>query len=353
LKPTSAEVFKNSKTFYTNTARVGLRLLLSSISTKRLRIGVQVYTCHTVFQAIKRAGHDIVFLDLTNDLTLDINHLNENKTKIDVLIITHTFGTAEKVKEIKEILKDIIIIEDCSHAFLTSYQGKSCGTYGDAAIFSFGLGKFPPIGSGGLCVINNPGKFPTIDSEYQVLHFSNNLSALKEYVKILVYSFMLKSPFYGAFTYKIGKKLDARMDFTNKYSFYESKGFRWSRKMFENNLTHFKTLLKKNQDNFLHINSLLLIKHGNKSAESNHYIYPLLIEHRDKLYTSLIYNNIEAGRHFYKSIEWAKEFGYTIGMCPNSEQIIQRIITLPIHAGINKRALNKIAKIVNGENVKK
>jgi dTDP-4-amino-4,6-dideoxygalactose transaminase len=205
LKPTSAEVFKNSKTFYTNTARVGLRLLLSSISTKRLRIGVQVYTCHTVFQAIKRAGHDIVFLDLTNDLTLDINHLNENKTKIDVLIITHTFGTAEKVKEIKEILKDIIIIEDCSHAFLTSYQGKSCGTYGDAAIFSFGLGKFPPIGSGGLCVINNPGKFPTIDSEYQVLHFSNNLSALKEYVKILVYSFMLKSPFYGAFTYKIGK----------------------------------------------------------------------------------------------------------------------------------------------------
>ena len=48
-------LFKNrGKIYFTNYARASLYLLLKSISSKQLIVGVQAFTCHSVFKAIKK-----------------------------------------------------------------------------------------------------------------------------------------------------------------------------------------------------------------------------------------------------------------------------------------------------------
>lgn len=340
--------------FIFNNARVGLRLLLNSIPQKSLKIGIQAYTCRTVFQAIQKAGHQIVFIDLDNELKLDLGDLKRKLKNIDVLIVTHTFGYPEDIDQIKKLIGNKILIEDCAHSFLSKYKGGYTGDLGDAAIFSTGLGKFPPIGSGGFCVINKPDKFPLLGKEYDKIPHPGTMSSLKEFFKAILLSFMMKRPLYGALTYPIGKRFDTRIDFVNKFSFSEFKGYTWTQNIFKNNATFFNRMLIKQTDNAKLLSSLIRIKNPVLDCADavlpNFYAFPLLTDKRDNLYDKLLENNIEPGKHFYKSIEWASEFGYKKGDCPNTELIVKKIITVPIHCGVSKKTIQKIAEIINETN---
>ena len=343
---------KSSNNYWFNNSRVGLRLLLDSMSTnKPLKVGVQAYTCHTVFQAIVRAGHSPIFLDLTDDFKLDLNHLKKNIYKIDVLIVTHTFGFPDDMDSIKKIAGEIVIIEDCAHSFLSKYKESYTGTICDAAIYSTGLAKFPAIGSGGWCTINKPGKFPLFTDKYAEISEQTQFSSFKNYLKVLIYSIMMKPPFYGLITYRLGKKLDKKLDLGNKYSFDEYKEHAWSQNILTRNFSFFDKMLAKNIENATLLSSLLKVRTSTlnqpKYNTLNYYIFPLLIDNRDELYDKLLKQNIEPGKHFHKSLIWASEFGYAKGDCSNTERIIERIITIPVHNGVNKKTITKISNIIN------
>lgn len=333
--------------YYTNTARAGLRSLLSSISNQKLRIGVQVFTCHTVFQAIKKAGHDIVFLDMNNEYKLDLKYLNERKDKIDVLILTHTFGYPEQFDEIRKIIGNKIIIEDCAHAFLSNYKGRLCGTLGDASIYSFGLGKFPPIGAGGGVLLNNPKHFPKFSNLYKNLPKETSVNSLFTWSKIMAYSILLHQPFYGLIALKLGKRLDKKYDFIGKSSFRESQGFSFSRKILYYYYPFFSKVIKKNQNNYELITGKYKIKciPIPKETVPNFYIVPIIYRNRDKLYDCLLKNNIEAGKHFERSIEWAKEFGYQ-NDCPMAEHLSKTVLTIPLHNSVKKNDIDKMGNLL-------
>jgi dTDP-4-amino-4,6-dideoxygalactose transaminase len=341
----------DSKVYYFNQARVGLRVLLNSISKQKLNVGVQAYTCHTVFQAIHNSGNNIVFIDLTDEFKLDLNDLSKKIAKIDVLIITHTFGFPDYMDGIKKIAKDKIIIEDCSHSFLSKYNGQYTGTIGDAAIFSTGLAKFPPIGAGGFCLINNPKIFPYFESEYSNIPKPSNLASVKSFAKAVLSSILLKPPLFGLFTYNFIKKLDQKLDVGNKFSFKETKGYKWVQVIFNNNLNYFYKEHQKQEQNFNFLASKISAKYFDKQIleanTPNYYIFPLLSENRDKLYNKLLESNIQAGKHFHKCLEWAKEFGYKKGNCHNVEILVDRVLTVPIHKGVKKNDLKKIICIIN------
>jgi len=350
-----AFLFKNKSTghlldgknfYYTNRARTGLRILLSSISNKKLRVGVQVFTCHTVFQAIKNAGHEIVFLDITNGLKLDLDFLRDKKDDIDVLIVTHTFGYADKFEEIKSILgEEKIIIEDCAHAYLSMYKGNLCGTLGDASILSFGLGKFPPIGVGGGVILNTPEKFPLFIDMFNSLKKENFIKGLMDWSKLLVYSLIMKRPIYGLFTRRLGKILDKKVDFVNKYSFKESRGsFMGLRLLFYSNL-YSANLLEINKKNLKLFYANYRLSSFEDSDGENAYIFSLLVEDRDKIYNHLLSKGVEVGKHFERSLVWARNFGYE-NSCPCAEAITRKILTIPLHKSVHKTEVIMIANLL-------
>ncbi len=185
------EYFGNKKIFFLDHARTGLRLVLNSLDLPRnARIGVQILNCHTVFNAIVKAGYKPVFIDINDDLTISITDLAKEINEIDALIVTHLFGVPAAIDKIIPLMNDKPVIEDCAHSFLSRRAGRLTGTFGDAAIFSMGKGKFPSIGSGGFVVINNSSIISRFDESFLMLPENNLYSELKNIAESLVLNFL-------------------------------------------------------------------------------------------------------------------------------------------------------------------
>jgi dTDP-4-amino-4,6-dideoxygalactose transaminase len=74
--------------------------------------------------------------------------------KPKAIIVVHLFGMPAKLDEIIEIAEKygISVIEDAAEAVGSTYDGKSCGSFGDVGVFSFNGNKIITTGGGGALV---------------------------------------------------------------------------------------------------------------------------------------------------------------------------------------------------------
>ena len=96
---------------------------------------------------------------------IELNNFNidpadlERKLRPDTkgVIVTHMFGTPARIDEIRKVLEgtSCLLIEDAAHAHGATYQGRLCGTLGDAAFFSFDQVKPLSTFGGGMAVTND------------------------------------------------------------------------------------------------------------------------------------------------------------------------------------------------------
>lgn len=110
-------------------------------------------------ETVTQAGGRVVFCDTEEDyFTIDpakIESLITPKTK--GIIPVHLYGQAADMDPILEIAKrhNLWVIEDCAQAHLATYKGRTVGTMGDAATFSFYPGKnLGAMGDAGCLVTN-------------------------------------------------------------------------------------------------------------------------------------------------------------------------------------------------------
>ncbi len=70
------------------------------------------------------------------------------------IIVVHMFGHPCEMGPIVELVRKhkLFLIEDCCQAFLTRYDGKICGTFGDLGCFSFQQSKHMTTGDGGMVI---------------------------------------------------------------------------------------------------------------------------------------------------------------------------------------------------------
>ena len=55
---------------------------------------------------------------------------------------------------------------------------------------------------------------------------------------------------------------------------------------------------------------------------------------------------IEFGQHFKDSINWALNYGYKYGNCPNAEKLIKKTVTIPCHYNLSEKETQKIKDII-------
>ncbi len=142
-----------------NSGRAGLIAILEAIEIKSGdEILLQGFTCNAAVNPILNQGAKPVFVDIDSTLNLNPENLKKKITpKSKAIMIQHTFGWPAQIEEILKIAKDsdLYLIEDCAHALGAKYKGKFCGTFGDAAFFSFGRDKIISSVFGGMVVTNN------------------------------------------------------------------------------------------------------------------------------------------------------------------------------------------------------
>lgn len=335
--------------FYTNHARTALRIALSSLGLpKGSRVGVFIYNCHTVPGAVIKAGYEPVFIDVTDDFTIDTVDLAAKVSKLDALIVTHLFGLPTDVQSIKTRYPKLPIIEDCAHAFYTFYQGKILGSVGDMATYSTGKAKFPSVASGGYLMVNNKHYEQAVQLAYHALPKASFLSELKSVCMSPVMALLHKPWLYGFFTLPI-LKAKTPVDRDEQ----ESTMLRTTKRVYLcNKISHIDYLVSKQKTNASIIlsginnhNSLTISKNV-VSSQTNSFMIPCRVGNPQAYVNFAVSRGVELGRHFSNAIMWATKFGYTLGSCPNGEKLVREVLVIPCSYNLSKDQVQKIEHVL-------
>ena len=133
---TLSKLFPGALLHEISSARVGICYALRAFGLRPdAQVGVQPYTCSSVLSAIVAANCQPVFIDINEQLTLDVDDLQRKLPQLDALIVTHTFGIPANISLIQQVAGHLPILEDCAHAFLGRHDGAWLGSFFDAAVF--------------------------------------------------------------------------------------------------------------------------------------------------------------------------------------------------------------------------
>jgi dTDP-4-amino-4,6-dideoxygalactose transaminase len=138
-------------------ARSGLYFLLKALGVKDSdQVILPAYTFWALPLAVKLLGAEPVLVDVDNKTwNIQPDLIKKALTpKTKAVIVTHIFGEPCEMELIGQICREhgLFLIEDCAHALGSTYKGKMTGNFGEAALFSFNLGKNLPCFGGGMIV---------------------------------------------------------------------------------------------------------------------------------------------------------------------------------------------------------
>jgi perosamine synthetase len=112
--------------------------------------------------AVHYCGGNPVFADcdpITGNLTTENIEAVVTPQTRGVLVV-HMFGLPNPVEAVRQYCrqKGLWLVEDCAHSFGALVHGRSAGSFGDAAIFSFYGNKIISTGEGGMFFASDPQK---------------------------------------------------------------------------------------------------------------------------------------------------------------------------------------------------
>lgn len=283
-------------------------------------------------------GATVVFAD--NEIEsfgFDIEDLNRKITSRTKMIISvPMWGYAINSDEIYQLARDrnIPYIEDASHCHGATYRGKYIGTHGDAGFFSTQERKLISTGEGGFIVTEND-------------HIANRLVEVRDFGKP-VSDLSAHSKHIGEYGHQFG--LNFRIT-----ALSSAIGMVQVDKLSKKIETRTKNaeLIKNGLRNMGWLREI-----GTKPDSVPNY-YSLLMLLDEGL------DNCEVGLKFFeqgivsdsyrfkiKPLYRMPIFSKFISNCPNTEQLLRRIVTLPTHEGLSEDDIARIVKAVKNIKLK-
>ena len=113
-----------------------------------------VTTFHASITPALHCGLSPVLVDVEADTgNLSVSAVEQaltNRTRC--VVVTHNLGQPADLDAIAAVCRrhDLRLIEDCSHAYLSTYRGRPVGTYGDISVWSMQARKTLVAGEGGF-----------------------------------------------------------------------------------------------------------------------------------------------------------------------------------------------------------
>jgi len=340
------------KTFlFTSYGRSSLYVILKALNLpKGSKVGVPLYSCTVVFDAIVKAGHIPCFLEIDDNYTVDPRDLKEKIDDMEAVVVIHTFGRPADMDMIREIAGNKPVIEDCAHSLLSEYKGRKTGTLGDASFFS--LAKYISAGGGGMIIANNDGLADRLQKEIDTLKKPSGLNNIKHSFIVYMRSFFYHKPWFGLFALPIGLSIEDKVDLMTKRSFEVAGINKNDLSMMLKKLAVFKRNVEMQRKNsFFLIEELkdtsLKLPYENKDTYCNYFFFPIRFEdkeERDSASDFLRDNGIDTSKLYSETPLKAKQsYGYE-GDCPNSKNLADTILVIPNYYTLDQ---NEISKIVD------
>ncbi len=146
-------------------------------------IVIQSFTCVVAVNPIVWAGFTPVFADIDpENLSMSTASLESCiSVRTRAIVVQHTFGMPSNIEAIADIARrlGLPLIEDCAHALGMTLDGRILGTFGDAAILSFGIEKVLSSKVGGALLVNDEKMLPRVDRVYRSLPIVSRQDTLR------------------------------------------------------------------------------------------------------------------------------------------------------------------------------
>lgn len=283
------------------------------------------FTFASTTHAIVRNGLQPVFCDINaSDFTLDTSLLEGLITeKTSAIVPVHVYGHFCDVMEIERIAKKhgLKVIYDAAHAFGETLNGVGAGCFGDASIFSFHATKVFHTIEGGAVAYRE-------ERLGQELYKLKNFGILSE-------------------TVVDGVGSNAKLN-----EFQAAMGLC--------NLRHFAEETEKRREAALHYRKLLtgyegiLLADDQPGVKQNYGYFPVIFEEkrcgvsRDQVYKRLKAHHIYARKYFYPLTSSFDCYRgrFSPESTPVALHIAERVLTLPLYAGLTKEEVERICRIV-------
>lgn len=326
-----------------NSATSGLTLALRLIKdrlslTSSSEVLCTPLTCMATNEPVLTNDLKIKWVDVdpdTNNISLtDLESKITENTK--VILFVHWGGMPVNLDELNKICDRAeykygtrpLIIEDCAHSFLSTYNDKLIGTHGNYAVFSLQAIKQLTTGDGGLIFLPNKEEY--------------------ERAKLLRW--------FGIDRDKRNyKRKDLRM---------ENDVIDWGYKFHMNdinatigiyNLPHIPDLIEKARINAKYYDQVLselnikysgAIKLYNKYGNPSYWLYTIKIKDRDKFIEYMKDNNIMCSQvHRRNDVHTC--FSKFKTSLPNLDKINEEIVCIPVGWYVTKEQCKNIVKLID------
>ena len=117
------------------------------------------FTLAPVPGAVAHAGARLTLVDVTDDLTIDLDDLDRKAAEgaARVLLLSHMRGHIADMPRLMAICDrhGVAVIEDCAHTMGAGWAGRATGTWGQVGCFSLQSYKHANGGEGGLLVTDD------------------------------------------------------------------------------------------------------------------------------------------------------------------------------------------------------
>ncbi len=351
--------------------RVALYAILKALGVEKGdEVAIPAYTCVAVPEAVLAVGAVPVFFDLEPEaLTSDPRQCGAALTsRTRAIVVQHTFGVPADMERFSELARrrGLPLIEDCCHTYRSAWAGRTVGSFGDAAFYSFEWGKPIVAGLGGSAVCADPVLRSRIEGVYASLEeppFARDLRIRCQYYG---FAAMYRPSLYWTVRWLKNALVSARLaedNYTGEYGREASSDFRYRmasscrarllRRIRDlDAVTRYSQLVSGRFRTLIRADGIHHFPTA-PNASPVYARYPLRTERKADVLRQAERARVEVAGWYHTPIhpltpqEW-KAVGYTAGTCPNAERAAREIVTLPTHLKVSERDIDRTIRFFNG-----
>ena len=272
-------------------------------------------------EAVVHGGGIPVLVDIEeNSYNIDPNLIENSITsKTKAIIPVHLYGKPADMDPIMDLAKkySLTVIEDAAQAHGALYKGKRVGSIGHIGCFSFYPSKnLGAWGDGGAIVTSDSLK------AQQFRELRDHGSTKKNVHSTIGYT----------------SRLDAiQALILNKKLPYLDK---WNQLRKDSSQIY--------NDEFALANTNIVSPKYKEDTDHVYHIYAIQVPpaSRDSLQDHLNESGIMTGIHYPNPIHKTKAFDYIKGSYPTSEEVSNKILSLPMYPGLQQQQIKEIVKLI-------
>jgi len=341
-----------------------------SISSKRRKVILSPFTIFDLVNMVLVAGGYPFFID-SEPGTAHISY-QEIARAIDeetaAVIVTHYHSTNRDIGKISALCRScgVALIEDCAISLGARVHGQHVGSFGDFALFSFGLFKFVSTYYGGGMIVRDKKKAAMISSQLESWPRMSSRDLFPYFIKGVKFSVLTQKQIFNYFTFPI-----FRFGYLNNINFIKNNAKNDPNPILRNTLP---SRFKRRPSIFQireFVRQIPMIETGRRIRIENALRYyrrfesakidglpevpdrdmdcylnfPLIIsKNKEKFVAEMMKSDFDLAVYYYRNCAEIECFNVYYRDLPNIASFVKNLVFFPVYPGIDHEYIDKITK---------